>query len=196
MVFSIPEGLAPEVYPMAWLVGSWRGEGVISYPSIPETRFVQDVTFSSDGGPYLRYEATIRLPDEGDGQDAALAEREGAGATDPEHVAGGGRIWSTESGYWRVAPERPEGLGEDKTPIEVLTSDPAGHLVLYVGAVGNGRIDLVSDLIARTPTAAEVSSASRMYGLVEGTLMWVWEISAFGQPLQSYASAQLLRQDA
>ena len=72
-------------------------------------------------------------------------------------------------------------------------TDPAGRLTMYLGAVGNGRIDLASDLIARTPTAAEVSASNRLYGLVEGHLMWVWEIAAFGHPLQSYVSANLSR---
>jgi len=59
--------------------------------------------------------------------------------------------------------------------------------------VGNGRIELAGDVIARTPDAAEVTAATRLYGLVGGELMWTWDIAAFGQPLQSYASAQLRR---
>lgn len=180
MAFSIPDDLAPEVYPLAWLVGSWRGEGVIKYPDVPETKFVQDVSFTHDGGPYLQYTSTLRLPEqEATDTSEAVAER----------------IWSTESGYWRVAPERPEGLAEDRAPLEVMVADPSGRLSLYLGAVGNGRVDLVSDLIARTSTGAEVTASNRMYGFVEGSLMWVWEIAAFGHPLQSYASAQLFRQE-
>ena len=61
MAFSLPDGLAPEAYPLAWLVGRWRGEGVVDYPGIEETAFIQDVVFDHDGGPYLRYSSTIRL---------------------------------------------------------------------------------------------------------------------------------------
>ena len=104
-----------------------------------------------------------------------------------------GPVWATESGFWRVPPERPDDLPADKHPVEALLSDPSGHLSLYVGAIGSGRIDLVSDLIARTPTAAEVTAASRLYGYVEGDLMWAWDLAAFGEPLQSYASARLSR---
>ena len=49
--------------------------------------------------------------------------------------------------------------------------------------------------MARTATAAEVTASNRLYGLVEGDLMWVWELAAFGHPLQSYASARLSRLD-
>lgn len=178
MSFVIPEGLAPEVYPMAWLLGHWRGEGVLAYPGIDEVPFRQDVVFDHDGGPYLSYSATIRLLVMPDTLDEA--------ATD-------GPVWATESGFWRVPPDRPDDLPADKHPIEALLADPSGHLSLYVGAIGNGRIDLASDLIARTPTAANVTAASRLYGYVEGDLMWAWDLAAFGEPLQSYASARLSR---
>lgn len=197
MAFAFPEGLALEIYPLAWLVGSWRGEGVISYPGIEEATFVQDVTFDHDGGPYLRYESTIRLlepvvpetvPAEWAGDDASGAATASASGDDLT-------IWSTETGYWRVPPVRPAGLPETKTPLEVLLADPAGRVVLYVGAIGEARVDLVSDLMARTASAAEVTASNRLYGLVEGDLMWVWELAAFGHPLQSYASARLTRLD-
>ena len=215
MAFSLPDGLAPEVYPLAWLVGRWRGEGVVGYPGIEETAFTQDVVFDHDGGPYLRYTSTIRLivvPD-----DAASLTEEGVAADEddadePLRTAGGvvpgadaagdpgaaagGPVWSTESGYWRVASERPAGLAENHYPLEVLMADPAGHLALYVGSVGNGRIDLVSDLIARTATAADVAAAKRLYGLVNGELMWAWDLAAFGNPMQTYASARLARVEA
>lgn len=169
MPFTLPEGLAPEVYPLAWLVGRWRGEGVVVYPSIPETTVVQEVLVDHDGGPYLSWSSTLWLSGEE------------------------GKVWATESGYWRVPPHRPADLSSGQHPVELLLIDPAGHLALYAGVTGNGRIDLASDLIARTPDAAEVSAATRLYGLVGGELMWVWDIAAFGEPLQSYASARLSR---
>lgn len=218
MSFALPDGLAPEVYPLAWLVGSWRGEGVISYPGIDTVAVLQDVTFDHDGGPYLRYESTIRViepvvpatvpeewaqssagtadPTVGETGDDAVVEPvapDAPPAAVPPLGTGETTVWSTETGYWRVPPERPEGLPEGKTPLEVMMTDPAGRLTMYLGAVGNGRVDLASDLIARTPTAAEVTASSRLYGLVEGHLMWVWEIAAFGHPLQSYVSANLSR---
>lgn len=197
MPFVLPEGLAPEVYPLAWLVGRWRGEGVVGYPGVEETAFTQDVVFGHDGGPYLSYTSTIRLvvapddaaaledaPDAGGDPDAAPAPRE---PTDDAPV------WSTESGYWRVPPQRPDGLTDDQHPLEVLLADPSGHVAVYVGAVGNGRIDLVSDVIARTETGADVTAAKRLYGLVNGELMWAHDLAAFGEPMQSYASARLAR---
>ncbi|HEX7805680.1 MAG TPA: FABP family protein [Cellulomonas sp.] len=190
MTFIIPEGLAPEVYPLAWLVGRWHGEGVVGYPGIDESAFTQDVEFTHDGGPYLAYTSTIRL---------VVAPDDAAALVDPDAAvtaAEPGPVWSTESGYWRVPPERPEGLTADQAPVEVLLADPSGHLSLYLGAVGNGRIDLVSDLVARTASAVEVTAGKRLYGLVHGDLMWAFDLAAFGNPMQTYASARLVRADA
>ncbi len=75
----------------------------------------------------------------------------------------------------------------------MLVTDASGRLSLFLGVAGNGRIDLATDFVARTSTAAEVTAAKRLYGLVEGRLMWVEELAAFGHPLGSYASAQLDR---
>lgn len=173
MTFAFPEGLAPEVYPLAWLVGRWSGEGVLAYPGIEESRFRHDVSFDHDGGPYLRYAATMTLLD---------------GADD-------GRIWQSETGYWRVAPQTPEGveLAEGQHPIEVLLADGAGVLTAYLGAVGNGRVDVASRFMAATESGPDMRGATRMYGNVEGRLLWAWDLSAFGNELQSYASAELLR---
>ncbi|HEY0186331.1 MAG TPA: FABP family protein [Cellulomonas sp.] len=190
MAFTLPEGLAPEMYPLAWLVGRWHGEGVVGYPGVEEAPFTQDVVFAHDGGPYLSYTATIRLvvaPD-----DASAIDGDASAAPDAR-ADGPGPVWSTEQGYWRIPPERPDGLGSDLVPVELLLADPSGHVAVYVGASGNGRIDLVSDLIARTATGAEVTAGKRLYGLVQGDLMWAHDLAAFGQPMQSYASARLAR---
>ena len=62
MTFNFPEGLSPDVFPLAWLVGKWRGRGEISYyEEIPTQRIVSEITFDHDGGPYLRYESVIRV---------------------------------------------------------------------------------------------------------------------------------------
>lgn len=216
MAFAIPEGLAPEVYPLAWLLGTWRGPGFLAYPAIPERPFVQEVTFAHDGGPYLTYTSTIRLLEEvggdevsavGQGADEEAADGapddDGApvptpAATEVSYVPG--TVWSAESGYWRVVPgQQPAPSGPagavPPTEIEVLLAEPTGHVSVYLGAVQGPRIEIATDLVARTATAADVSAVTRMYGLVGGELMWAMDMAAFGHEMQSYASARLARQD-
>lgn len=174
MTFILPDGLAPEVYPLAWLVGRWEGHGVIDYPGIPRTVIHNAVDFDHDGGPYLTYTSTISV------------------IADDGEV---GPVWSVESGFWRVSPTPPEGLEleDGQHAVELVLADASGSVTLFVGTVGNGRIDLGSDLMARTASAPDVAGATRMYGSVQGDLLWAWDLAAWGNELQSYASAQLHR---
>ena len=55
MVFTIPEGLHPDLNPLAWLVGTWRGKGRGEYPTIEPFEFEQEVVFNHDGRPFLNY---------------------------------------------------------------------------------------------------------------------------------------------
>jgi len=174
VTFEFPDGLAPEVYPLAWLVGRWHGTGVVDYPGVPRLDIAQTVVFDHEGGPYLRYTSVMSTlgPDGLDGP-----------------------AWASEVGFWRVPPAAPEGidLAPGQHPVEALLSDASGVLSLYLGTVGNGRIDLATDLMARTPSGADMAAATRMYGLVAGDLLWAWDLAAFGHELHSYASARLTR---
>jgi hypothetical protein len=93
------------------------------------------------------------------------------------------RPLASEVGYWRPKEEQ----------LEVLLSHPTGYVEIYVGQVEGARVDLSTDVVARTETAKEYTAAKRMYGLVGGDLLWVMDMAAMGQPMQSHASAQLKR---
>lgn len=194
MTFSFPEGLAPEVYPLAWLVGRWRGPGFLAYPDIPKRPIVTEVEFDHDGGPYLRYRSTTWLLD---GELESIEER-----VDLDSLVAGS-IWGVETGYWRVTPKPPDDAssltdepatpGTEASEVEVLVADPSGHVSVYVGRAQGPRIELVTDVVARTNFGAEVSAASRIYGLVQSELFWAWDLAAFGHELQSYSSGRMQR---
>ena len=48
-------------------------------------------------------------------------------------------------------------------------------------------------MVARTESAKEYSAGHRLYGLVDGELLWAFDMAAMGQPLQSHISAELKR---
>jgi hypothetical protein len=64
---------------------------------------------------------------------------------------------------------------------------------IYVGLVSGPRVTLQTDLVARTRSAKEYTAATRMYGLVDGDLLWVMDMAAVGQSMTSHASARLKR---
>jgi hypothetical protein len=72
---------------------------------------------------------------------------------------------------------------------------PDGVSELYLGQVNGPRIDLATDAVVRTAGAKEYSAATRLYGLVEGHLLWAWDIAALGQELRTHASARLAKVD-
>ncbi|SDX19617.1 protein of unknown function [Amycolatopsis xylanica] len=148
------------------LVGVWRGEGEIDYPTIEGPyRFAMQLTISHDGRPFLIHEARSWLLDE-DGNVIRPAAR--------------------ESGFWR-----PQA---DDT-IELLLAHNTGILELFYGATrGQASWELGTDAVVRSSTAKEVTGAQRLYGIVNnGDLGYVEERAMVGQPMQPHASALLKR---
>jgi THAP4-like, heme-binding beta-barrel domain len=162
--------LPAPLIPLAWLVGRWAGAGVVGYPTMEnDQRFGQEVTFSHDGRPFLSYSSRTWLLDDDGRQVGPLA---------------------SETGYWRpvAAPEGSSGIG-----LEVLLAHPTGIVEVYLGTADGPRITVQTDAVVRTTTAKEYTAATRMYGLVDGDLLWVLDMAAVGQPLASHASARLKR---
>ncbi|HZK06034.1 MAG TPA: FABP family protein [Actinomycetaceae bacterium] len=188
MTFSIPDDLAPELYPLAWLLGRWQGFGMLGYEGIPERAIVNEMTVSHDGGPYLRATSTIWTTD---GQLSGPVHHEMTGSEGYAFLVKDTQ-WSTETSYFRPVASVQDGPAA-KVDLEVVTADPAGHLSLWLGAAQGPRIDIATDAVISAPSAAQVSASARMFGLVQSDLLWAWDLAAFGHELTSYASARLSR---
>ncbi|MGQ0840414.1 FABP family protein [Actinokineospora sp.] len=148
------------------LVGVWRGEGEVVYPTIDGPfKFGQQITFAHDGRPFLYYESRAWLLDD-DGTVIRPAAR--------------------EVGWWRPK--------EDDT-IEVLLAHATGVTEIYYGAPrGVTSWELDTDIVTRTASAKEVNAARRLYGLVNNIdLAYVEERAMMGQELQPHTSAYLRR---
>jgi hypothetical protein len=151
--------------PVLGLLGTWRGRGQGEYPTIEEDfTYAQEVTFSHDGRPFLRYEAR-----------AWLLDADGAPL----------RPSARESGWWRL---QPDGR------VEALITQPTGIAEIAVGHAGDGAVDLSTHEVALTPTAKQVDATRRRYALTdEDTLTFVHDLAAVGQPLQHHLAAELRR---
>jgi hypothetical protein len=153
----------PDLAPLSFLLGRWEGAGVGGYPTIESFRFGQELSFSHNGKPFLIYSSRTWLLDE----DGNLI-----------------RPAATETGYWRPQPD-----GQ----IEVVLAHPTGIAEIYVGEITGTKVELSTDVVARTATAKEVTAGHRLYGLIDTDLGWAYDMAAFGQPLQPHLSAQLKR---
>ena len=120
--------LHPDLEPIAFLVGVWEGAGVGGYPTIESFNFGQEIVFGHNGKPFLTYTSRTWLLDE---------------AGDKVRPLG------TETGFWRQLPGRQ---------LEVCLSHPTGIVEIYVGEVVFHKIELHTDVVARTATAKEYTA--------------------------------------
>lgn len=199
-MFDLPTDLPAELVPLSWLIGVWEGTGVIDYHA-GETHykgeFTHRVSFSHDGGAFLNYSATAWLAGEGDEEAVPLVAEVGfwrlaIPATDAE--AGPGLLPPVEKAAPRTTEEIEQLRNADGWfDIEVSLVHSDGVSELYLGQVKGPRIDIATDAVVRTAGAKDYAAASRMYGLVDGHLLWAWDIAALGEGLASHASARLAR---
>jgi len=67
---------------------------------------------------------------------------------------------------------------------------------VYLGEVTGTKIEMATDIVARTSSAKEVTAGHRLYALVGEDLAYAFDLAAVGQPLQPHLSAQLKRAGA
>ncbi|WP_405372484.1 MULTISPECIES: FABP family protein [unclassified Microbacterium] len=198
-MIDLPTDLPADLVPLSWLLGVWEGTGVIEYEAGGRTftgEFAQRVSFSHDGGNALNYSATAWMQDADGARRDLVAEtgfwRLSRPSTDAD--AGPALLPAVTAGAPRTADD-VEALRADSGgfEIEVALVHSDGISELYLGQVRGPRIDIATDAVVRPVGAKHYSAATRMYGLVEGHLLWAWDIAALGRELGSHASARLAR---
>jgi hypothetical protein len=168
MAYEIPTDLHPDLMPVSWLLGTWHGNGKGEYPTIESYEFEQEAVFAHDGRSFLHYFSRTWLT----GEDGA---RVGPG--------------ELETGFLRLGGDR-EG---DGYPLELVLAHPTGYAEVWYGNVEGSRLTLATDVVARTSTAEDYTAGQRMYGLVNGDLMYAYDMAAMDHPMQSHAWGRLAR---
>lgn len=154
----------PLLRPVLPLLGRWHGRGRGEYPTLErDFRYEQEIAFSHDGRPFLRYEARAWLIDE---------------SGSPVRPAG------REAGWWRVTPD---------ASLEVVLAHPTGIVETYVGRVSGTEIEIETKDVALTPLAKEVTGTRRHYALQGAEMTVTHDMAAVGQPLQHHLTAHLRR---
>lgn len=164
MAFEIDSDLNSALMPLAWLIGSWQGNGHGSWPGVGDFEFGQQIDFATNRGDYLHYlSQTWTLDPEGQ----------------PDEPL------TMESGFWR-----PAGSGE----LDVVLTNPEGWAEIWAGRVQGAKIELTTDVVART-TSSELAytGGHRLYGNVEGDLLWTFDRATADVELQPYMWARLAR---
>lgn len=164
-------GLPAELTHVSWLIGRWVGVGLGQFPTAEDFRFAQELEFGCDGRPFLSYwSRSWIIDDEGNRVKAA----------------------ASESGFLRPLPDNE---------FEFLLTHPTGYAEMYAGKVEvtgleanqivGARAEMRTDAVLRTETAKPYTAGHRLYGLVEGDLMWTYDMAAMDLPMQNHLAAQL-----
>jgi hypothetical protein len=163
---ELPEALRP----LEFLVGTWRGDGVGAVPGGggPDYPYAEELRIVPDGSPWLAYTSRVVAVDDG-------------------------RWLHSESGWWRPQPATEDG----SVGVELVLTRPTGVTEvligeLVVGPVGE-QIELVSDVVARTPSAPAFTADKRLYAVRGGKLMYAIELAAGDTGLAPYLAAALDR---
>lgn len=164
MHLEIDDTVNPQLLGLAWLLGTWEGEAKGSWPGLGDFHVGQRIDFSSNGKPYLHYlSQTYYLDDDGN-------------PTKP---------FTMETGFW---------FPHDDATIDVVLADADGWVENYTGTIAGTKIELTTDIVARIKSADEpYTGGSRLYGNVDGQLMWTWDCATTEVPLQPFMWATLVQ---
>ncbi len=164
MPFQIPDNLNNALIPLAWMIGHWEGDGHGVTPEDGEFSFGCQVDFADNGGDYLHYVCQTFTKDSDGTPEAPLR---------------------METGFWRPRL--------DKT-IDVVMAAPEGWAEVWTGTIDGAKIELVTDAVARTESASvPYTGGQRLYGQVQGDLLWTFDRATAEAPLQPYMWARLAR---
>lgn len=96
-----------------------------------------------------------------------------------------GRPLAYESGFWRVLPDRQ---------VELTLAHASGIVEILYGEIGeDGRVELGSDILARSTTAKDVRATTRLYAIRGGELVYAMDMAYAEHPLTAHVSARLRR---
>ena len=155
--------LHPAVTALSPLLGTWIGRGTGDYPTIDPFGYLEEVTFTHTGKPFLAYTQRTRSED---GQ--------------PMHA---------ECGYLRSpAPGRAEFIIAQPTGVTEVDEG-----IISTGNGDTLVIDLRSTSIGLSSTAKAVAAVHRSFRISDDELTYRVEMSAMGQPMSHHLAATLHR---
>jgi hypothetical protein len=164
--------LSETLRPLEFLVGIWRGEGVGAVPGGggPDYPYAEELRIYEDGSPWLAYSSRVISTEDG-------------------------RWLHSESGWWRPQPAADDGT----VPVELVITRPTGVTEVLIGRIVTGpagdQVELVSDVVARTPSAPAFTADRRLYAVRGGKLMYAIDLAADDTGLAPHLAAALDRSE-
>ena len=195
MAIEIPSNLTPELVPFSWLLGTWEGTGTMWYKEQEKTPFGQIITFTQDGLPYLEYRAESLLLDDSGPKLRPKTKEKGFWQID--------RPLTDADGGFGLVPKDIVPAFADAESVETLRNEDDGFnliaTIAHPGGISENYVGMVKGPVVRMQTANlirddishQYAGSVRLWGLVNGNLMWDWEIADNEGNLHKHASAEL-----
>ena len=157
--------LHPLCKPLAPLLGTWKGRGQGSYPTINDFAYAEELIFGHVGKPFL-----------------SMVQRSRALSTGEPLHAEAGYLRAVDDSAVELTVAQPSGIVE--THAGSVTATRRGLLV-----------ELESVQVGLTPTAKSVTAVKRRLSLVGSTLVSELWMAAVGEPdLVHHLRSELSRQ--
>ena len=166
MPFEIPDNLHPDCAPIAWLLGTWAGNGHGDYPTIDKFEFGQELIFTHDGRPFFHYLSRAWIVDE-------------AGETvgDSERVVEIARSVTAAGGGWREISDTRLAPGERRR-VEWRSSARGAAVKVFVEWRPDRHYErLYRDRLARRPPEEAAAEYRRALEAARASPFVVWERS-------------------
>ena len=161
--------LHPDVAPFAPLLGSWKGKGSGKYPDIEDFEYLEMVTFTQVGKPFIAYTQRTR--------DASTGA--------PLHA---------ETGYLRALPGgHVYDADRLRNATALVIAQPSGIVEVHDVQLGRNELLMTSTQVVSTPTAKRVDEVTRHIRIDGDDLIYELHMAAMGHPLQFHLAAQLTR---
>lgn len=215
MPIALDADLDPALFPLAWLIGSWRGSGAVQMAGADGEaqgrRIEQELSARDAGDGTLAWSMRTWVLDSPPPLPPTSVFANGPAdpepaAADPDDPSIERRLLVSETGTWRVLgpvpgqdleraaaakPGSPEAIVSHA--LEVTIASDGGTTEVFAGEVRGPRIQLAADEVGRTGPHPGHARTTRMFGLVGGRLMWLLDRAAEGEPLTTWISAELDR---
>ncbi len=144
----MPPPLNAELEPIAFLLGTWEGDGAGAFPTVEDFTYRERTRFFHDGRPFLYYE-----------QDTWRGNPE-----QPSH---------TERGFLRTSADGR---------VEAAITQTARVVEVAIGQARDGRLELETASMSRTPTAKDIRGLWRVYEVDGDVMHCTVDMEAMGVP--------------
>lgn len=196
MPIALDPSLPRELYPLAWLIGTWEGAGAVQLReqdgTVVERRIEQRLVCTAQEDGTLGWRMSTDAIDTAAPLPPTSAFAKDTDVPAERYVGSGERTpLLRENGVWTVGDPLP---GQDLAAAEAAKpGDPAGvisyALQAKLDSADGERMWLGEVRGPRIQLAPPDATQTRMFGYISGRVMWLWERAPHGTDTADAAGA-------